>query len=61
MSDEPESIQSLAREVLEVLRLQQEYFKRRDTGILAQSKEAERKLANRCRNIVNPGLFGGGR
>lgn len=53
------TVEELAREVLETLRLQREYFKRRDPGLLEQSKAAERRLAGTCKGILNPSLFGG--
>lgn len=42
----------LAQEVLDVLALQQEYFKTRDKGTLARSKHAEAELRRHCQQIT---------
>lgn len=51
----------LALEVLHVLKLQRDYFRDRKPSQLNESKDAERRLEARCREIVNPttSLFGG--
>jgi hypothetical protein len=54
----------LAKQVLNVLDLQQEYFRTRTTEKLQESKAAERKIRQACKAILNPeqnqpALFGG--
>lgn len=51
-------IEAFAKEVKEMRRLQVEYFKRRDTGILEQSKQQERLIDRMVKEILEPNLFG---
>lgn len=46
--------EQLARETLAVLDLQQSYFKTRNTNTLHESKDAERRLREKCRAILSP-------
>lgn len=54
---------SLAREALNLLKIQAEYFARRQPSKLNECKEAERRLKVRCQMILaevtQPGLFPG--
>lgn len=59
-TDSPISTEGLAREVLALLKLQNEYFKRKSPDILRECKAAEKRLAKLCEEVINPSLFGGG-
>jgi hypothetical protein len=54
----------LATDTLAVLSLQQEYFRTKDTNVLARCKQAESALRRRCKDILagkveEPNLFAG--
>lgn len=52
--------QELARQVLKVLDLQQRYFSAKTNTLLAECRDAERRLRQACEQIINPpqpGLF----
>ena len=55
------TVQELAVEVLHVLKLQRAYFRDRKPSQLSESKDAERRLEIKCREIINPpaSMFGG--
>lgn len=48
------TIEQLARQTLGVLRLQQDYFRKRTPRLLQESKDAERRLRKACEEILNP-------
>jgi hypothetical protein len=52
--------EQLAKQVLDLLKLQQDYFQRRTPAALSCCKDAERRLRRQCENILDPpqpGLF----
>lgn len=54
------TVEELARQVLKLLALQQEYFHTRSTTKLNECRDAERRMEKVCRDIINPpqpGLF----
>lgn len=48
------TIQELARQVLNVLGLQREYFQTRSQTKLAECRDAERRLKETCETILKP-------
>ena len=53
-------LRKLANQVAAMRQLQRDYFRTRDSAVLAQSKEAERAVDKRCKEILEPSsLFGG--
>jgi hypothetical protein len=53
------TIEAFAKEVKEMQRLQDEYWKRRDSGVLEQSKAQEKLVKRMVKEILDPSLFGG--
>jgi hypothetical protein len=49
-----EQITALARQVIETLDAQREYFKNRDNGQLAMCRQLESRLRKRAEEILNP-------